>query len=65
MGGFAARLRAKERIVGYWVTSDNAAATERIASNGYDYICLDLQHGLLDYAGIVPNMLAIEAGGIA
>jgi 4-hydroxy-2-oxoheptanedioate aldolase len=60
---FAARLRDRETIVGYWVTSDNAAATERIASVGYDYVCIDLQHGLLDIAGALNNVIAIEAGG--
>lgn len=60
---FAQRLRERERIVGYWVMSDNPAATERIAAAGYDYVCFDLQHGLLDYTGALRGVMAAELGG--
>lgn len=60
---FAARLRARRRLVGYWVATDNPPATERIAATGYDYVCLDLQHGLLDYAGALAGVMAAELGG--
>lgn len=60
---FAARLRSRERLVGYWVSSDNPPATERIAGVGYDYVCLDLQHGLLDYSGALAGVMAAELGG--
>jgi 4-hydroxy-2-oxoheptanedioate aldolase len=57
------RLRERERIVGYWVMSDSPAATERIAAVGYDYVCFDLQHGLLDYTGALRGVMAAELGG--
>jgi 4-hydroxy-2-oxoheptanedioate aldolase len=60
---FAARLRARETIIGYWVTTDNPPATERIARAGYDYVCLDLQHGLLDQRGALAGVMATELGG--
>jgi len=44
-GAFAARLRARERVLGYWVMLGAPPATERIARLGYDYVCLDAQHG--------------------
>ena len=62
---FAARLRDRQTIVGYWVASDNPPATERLASAGYDYICLDTQHGLLDYPGVLRGLIAVAAGGSA
>jgi 4-hydroxy-2-oxoheptanedioate aldolase len=62
---FAARLRARQPLVGYWVASDNPAATERLASVGYDYVCLDAQHGLLDYPGVLHGLMAVAAGGAA
>jgi 4-hydroxy-2-oxoheptanedioate aldolase len=61
----AGRLRAREQLVGYWLTSDNAAMSERIARVGYDYVCVDAQHGLIDYAGCLNNLIAIDAGGSA
>jgi 4-hydroxy-2-oxoheptanedioate aldolase len=60
---FAARLRGRQTIIGYWISTDNPPATERIAGNGFDYVCLDLQHGLLDYHGMVAGLMAIDAGG--
>src|SRR5579875_3954952 len=60
---FAGRLRARQRLVGYWVVCDNAVGTERIAGLGYDYVCIDGQHGLLDYAGWLTALTAIDARG--
>lgn len=60
---FAARLRNRERILGYWSVLDAPVATERIARLGYDYVCLDMQHGLLGYAGLLTSLTAIDAGG--
>ncbi|MFJ2198200.1 HpcH/HpaI aldolase/citrate lyase family protein [Streptomyces violaceusniger] len=62
---FAARLRARRRIIGYWVVLDNPVGTERLAGLGYDYICVDAQHGLLDYKGTLGAMTAIDARGTA
>jgi 4-hydroxy-2-oxoheptanedioate aldolase len=60
---FAARLRNRERILGYWSVLDAPVATERLARLGYDYVCLDMQHGLLGYAGLLASLTAIDAGG--
>ena len=60
---FAAALRTRQALIGYWVTSDSPAIAERLASVGYDYICLDVQHGLLDYAGVLHGLTAVAAAG--
>jgi 4-hydroxy-2-oxoheptanedioate aldolase len=60
---FAAKVRSRERMIGYWIGSDNPPATERIARLGYDYVVLDAQHGLLDYRGLLGNLMAIGAAG--
>lgn len=62
---FARCLRAREHLVGYWITTDNPVAAEWIARTGYDYVCLDLQHGLIDFAGGVRGLTAIDAAGSA
>jgi len=62
---YAQRLRARETILGYWVIIDSPPSTERLARLGYDYVCFDAQHGLLDYKGILAGMTAIDAGGEA
>jgi len=58
---FARKLRARERVVGYWTALDAPPATERIASLGYDYVCLDGQHGYLGYSGLRNGLLAVDA----
>jgi 4-hydroxy-2-oxoheptanedioate aldolase len=55
-------MRAREKLVGYWVTLDAPPATERIARLGYDYVVLDAQHGLIGYDGLLTGLLAIDAG---
>ena len=60
---FAARIRARERVVGYWITLDSPVSTERLARVGYDYVAMDAQHGLFGYEGVLRGMTAIDAGG--
>lgn len=48
--------------IGYWVVMDAPVATERIARHGYDYICVDAQHGLLDHRGVLDALMAVSAG---
>lgn len=60
---FAARLRAREDIVGYWSVMECPIAAEWLAHLGWDYIALDVQHGLMGYAGMLSNLTAIDAAG--
>ncbi|WP_427892380.1 HpcH/HpaI aldolase family protein [Kribbella sp. GL6] len=60
---FTDKLRRRERALGYWVVLDSPVSTERIARLGYDYVCIDAQHGLIEYAGILRGLTAIDAGG--
>ncbi|HZX03235.1 HpcH/HpaI aldolase family protein [Kribbella sp.] len=59
---FALKVRAREQLVGYWITLDSPATAERIGRLGYDYVVLDGQHGLIGYQGLVHGLLAIDAG---
>ena len=58
---FARRVRARGRIVGYWSVIDSPVSTEWLAHLGWDYIALDLQHGLIGYEGMVRGLTAIDA----
>lgn len=62
MSVFKDKLRRGEKAVGYWVVLDSPASTERLARTGYDYVCLDQQHGLLGQDGVRHGLLAIDAG---
>lgn len=58
---FAARLRRREPMVGYWIACDNPTGTERIAGLGYDYIGIDGQHGILHQAGWQSALMAVDS----
>ncbi|WP_425843663.1 HpcH/HpaI aldolase family protein [Agrococcus sp. TSP3-2-1] len=58
---FAEQARAPR--VGAWATLDSPVATEQIARTGFDYVCVDGQHGLLGYDAQVRALLAVAAGG--
>jgi 4-hydroxy-2-oxoheptanedioate aldolase len=58
---FAARVRGREQVLGYWLMLDAPPATERLAGIGYDYVVLDGQHGLLEYRGLLAGLTAVDA----
>jgi 4-hydroxy-2-oxoheptanedioate aldolase len=60
---FAAKVRGRETVVGYWIQLDSPPSTERLARLGYDYVSLDAQHGLFGYSGMLAALTAIDAGG--
>ncbi len=62
---FTARLRERQRLIGYWVEFDSPVGLERVAGLGYDYICVDGQHGVLDRTAWRTSMLAIDARGVS
>jgi 4-hydroxy-2-oxoheptanedioate aldolase len=60
---FAAKVRGRETVLGYWAVLDNPVGTERLARTGYDYVALDAQHGLIGYSGLLRGLTAIDAAG--
>ncbi len=62
---FASRLRSREQLIGYWVSSDNPPMTERLARLGYDYLNIDVQHGMIDYQGVLHGLMAVDTGTAA
>ncbi len=58
---FAARLRRRERLIGYWSVLDSPVSTEWLAHVGYDYLAQDMQHGLIGDSGMVAGLTAIDA----
>jgi 4-hydroxy-2-oxoheptanedioate aldolase len=62
---FATRLRSRQRVLGYWVVCDNPEGTERIAGLGYDYVVVDGQHGLMDYARWRAALMAIDTRSVS
>ncbi len=61
------RLRAKweaeEAAFGLWAGIPTSLTAEIAAAAGYDYVCVDLQHGLSDEATMITMFQATQAAG--
>jgi 4-hydroxy-2-oxoheptanedioate aldolase len=51
-------------LTGFWTAIPAAFSAELIALTGPDYICIDQQHGLIDYTTMLPMLAAIESRGV-
>ncbi len=50
---------------GLWMTVPGSVGAEILAGTEVDYVCVDQQHGVIDYDSMVPMFQAIRAGGTA
>lgn len=56
-----AKWRAGEVTLGGWLAIPSTFTAEIMAYRGFDWICLDMQHGLIDYADAVRMIQTINA----
>jgi 4-hydroxy-2-oxoheptanedioate aldolase len=61
----SARLSTHDPLLGGWISLREPLAAEVASGAGYDYVCIDGQHGLHSYASISAHLTAIAAGGTA
>ncbi len=47
-----------------WLSIGNPFTAEIMAAQGYDSICIDIQHGALDYSAALPMLQAMRASGV-
>jgi 4-hydroxy-2-oxoheptanedioate aldolase len=47
-------------VVNGWLAIANSFSAETMAQQGWDSLTIDLQHGVVDYAGMVPMLQAIS-----
>src|ERR671913_588283 len=50
---------------GLWSVMPGSFGAELVAGAGVDYVCVDQQHGIIDYHSMVPMLQAIGAAGAA
>jgi 4-hydroxy-2-oxoheptanedioate aldolase len=50
-------------LFGIWMTTPSMVGAEFAAREGADYVCVDNQHGLIDFSDTVPMLVGITAGG--
>ena len=49
--------------LGAWLCVPSTVTAELVARSGVDYVCIDTQHGAIDYSDAAPMIQAILAGG--
>lgn len=58
-----ARWRAGETALGAWLSLPSALSAEIMAREAFDYVCIDMQHGGIDYQAALAMIQAIDAAG--
>ena len=49
-----------KQTVGCWLSMANAYSAEALASAGFDWVCVDMQHGIIDYTDLAYMLPAIS-----
>lgn len=50
--------------VGGWLSIPHAVQAEFMAHTGLDWLCIDMQHGCIDYSDVVPMLTAISTTNV-
>jgi len=58
-----AKIEAGEAAFGLWAGIPTSLTAELAGATGYDYVCVDLQHGLSDEATMISMFQATQAAG--
>ena len=56
------RWASGEAAIGGWLGIPSTASAEMVARCDFDYVCVDIQHGLIDYSDAWPMLQAINIG---
>lgn len=56
-----AKWRAGQQTIGGWLSLANTHIAEMMSRAGFDWLCIDLQHGLVDYQDLLHMLPAISA----
>jgi 4-hydroxy-2-oxoheptanedioate aldolase len=55
-----AKWRRGEQTIGGWLSLANTHTAEAMANAGFDWLCIDMQHGLIDYGDLRHMLPAIS-----
>lgn len=62
---FRGRVADGEFLVGTWLTFLDPSVAELLAGSGYDFLVVDMEHGVADAAHLQAFCMAARAGGAA
>ena len=60
-----ARLQAGQTSYGLWITLESPALAEIAVAVGLDWVCIDMEHGQLDYGDVVGHLRALRGSDVA
>jgi 4-hydroxy-2-oxoheptanedioate aldolase len=55
--------RSGRQVVGVWCSARDSLVAETLASAGFDYVCIDMQHGASEFGNLIEMLQAVQAGG--
>ena len=55
-----AKWRNGQAAIGGWCSIPSTTTAEVMAQQGFDWLCIDTQHGLVDYTNALPMLTAIS-----
>ncbi len=59
------KLSQGNPCIGAWLTSGSAINAEAMATLGFDWLCVDMEHGSSDISQVEAVFMAIERHGVA
>jgi 4-hydroxy-2-oxoheptanedioate aldolase len=59
------RWASGDTTLGGWCSIPDSLVAEAVSRAGYDYVCVDTQHGAVDYQAAVGMLQGIDLGGAA
>lgn len=55
-------IRADQVTLGGWLSNPSTINAEIMGAAGFDYVVVDLQHGLIDYSDLLPMLQVLSIG---
>tara|TARA_R100000935_G_scaffold58818_1_gene98230 strand:+ start:4287 stop:5072 length:786 start_codon:yes stop_codon:yes gene_type:complete len=59
-----AKWKSGNKSLGAWISLSDVYATETLARMGFDWLCFDLQHGLISYTHLLNLIPALSGTGV-
>jgi 2-dehydro-3-deoxyglucarate aldolase len=57
-------MKSKEVLIGSWITLNHFSIVEILADAGFNWLCVDMEHSVIDYFESQQLIAAIQAKGI-
>src|SRR5688572_27386686 len=54
------KWRNGQPAIGGWLSIPSTTTAEIMAQQGFDWLCIDTQHGLIDYTTALPMLTAVS-----